>query len=462
MSEQIEDIESEEIDESFDEVKGREIVYTRPPLYDYQKKILDCPARFSVTIAATKCGKTASHIVWLFEQALQCVINPIEKTLVMTKEGDKYVYIKNPTLGQINQSVWWIAPTFGQAKIAFNRMKSQISDKTFFKANETNLVITLKTGVKIEFKTGEKPDNLYGDDVYAFVFDEFTRAREGAWHALRSTITATGGRGKFIGNAKDKKNWGVKLAMRAKGGEDSDYAYFKITAYDAAAVGMMTKDGRPLIEEIESAKRDLPENVFNELYLAESSEDGSNPFGLKYIAACCVPELSKEPSVCYGIDLARKIDFVSIIGLDKLANMSHYHNFTKVGWSQTIDTIKYLPNKPMALDSTGVGDVVLSQVELAQPQVEGVVFTPQSKQRLMEGLAVAFQGRKLLIADDGNVVNGTGKLRHQLEQFEITYTRTGVRYSAPEGDHDDDVCALALAWHKYQTGGASSGEISVW
>lgn len=403
-------------------------------MYPYQTAILNSLARFTVTIAATKVGKTASHIVWLFEQALGC---------------------------KANQSVWWVAPTFGQAKIAYNRMKVQISDRNFFTANETNLVITLITGAKIEFKTGEKPDNLYGDDVYAFVFDEFTRAREQAWHALRSTITSTGGKGKFIGNATSNKKWGHKLAMRAKGGQEQDYAYFKITAYDAAAAGMLTKDGKPFIEEIEAAKRDLPEYAFNALYLAEGGEDGANPFGLKYIAACCHPTLSKEESVCYGIDLARKVDYVSIIGLDRLGYMSHYHNFTKAGWQQTIDTIKYLPNKPMAMDSTGVGDVVVSQVEQVQKQIEPYVFTQRSKQMLMEGLAVAIQSRKIFIADDGDVVNGTGKLRHQLEQFEIEYTRTGIKYSAPEGEHDDDVVSLALACHKWQSA-SKQGEINVW
>lgn len=411
------------------------IIYNRPFLYPYQLAILNSTARFTVTIAATKVGKTASHIVWLFEQALMC---------------------------KANQSVWWVSPSFSQAKVAYERMKIQISDRSFYKANDTNLLITLITGAKIQFKTGEKPDNLFGDDIYAFVFDEFTRAREAAWHALRSTITSTGGKGKFIGNATSNTSWGYKLAMKARKGEDGDYEYFRITAYDAAAAGMKTKDGRDFIEEIEGAKRDLPTYAFNALYLAESSEDGANPFGLKYIAACCIPALSTQPSTCYGIDLARKIDFVSIIGLDKLGTMSHYHNFNKVGWQQTIDTIKYLPNKPMAVDSTGVGDVVVSQIEQVQKQVEPYVFTPASKQRLMEGLAVGLQSRKLLIADDGDIKNGTGKLRYELEQFQFEYTRTGIRYSAPDGEHDDDVCALALAWHKWQSSGQSSGEISIW
>lgn len=411
------------------------INYTRPFMYPYQTEILDSPVRFTICLAATKCGKTASHIVWLFEQALLC---------------------------KVNQSVWWIAPTFGQAKIAFDRMKVQISDRNFFTANETNLVITLVTGAKIHFKTGEKPDNLYGDDVYAFVFDEFTRAREAAWFALRSTITSTAGKGKFIGNAKSKKNWGNKLAMKAKGGQDPDYAFFKITAYDAAAAGMKTKDGRPFIEEIEAAKRDLPEYVFNELYLAEASEDGSNPFGLKYIELCCQSTLSPEETICKGIDVADQVDWFSVIGLDKLARMSYYETWQRTGWSYSIDKVKMLPKQPMAIDATGVGAVLISEVQSVHDQIEPYVFTAASKQSLIEGLAVAIQTRKIIIADDGNPVSGTGRVRHQLEQFEYVYTRTGVRYSAPDGEHDDDVCALALAWHKWQTASKMSDGPAVW
>jgi hypothetical protein len=58
----------------------------------------------------------------------------------------------------------------------------------------------------------------------------------------------------------------------------------------------------------------------------------------------------------------------------------------------------------------------------------------------MEGLAVAIQARHITYPE-GAIVN-------ELEAFEYEYTRTGVRYSAPEGLHDDCVMALALAVHK--------------
>lgn len=412
-----------------------EINYTRPFLYKYQRAILDSPARFTVTEAATKVGKTASHIIWLFEKALGC------------KTG---------------QSVWWVAPTAGQAKIAYDRMKVQITDKRIFTANETNKVITLITGAKIEFKTAEKPDNLYGDDVYAAVFDEFTRAREASWFALRSTLTSTGGPCKFIGNVKGKKNWGHVMAMKAKSGQDG-YAYFKITAYDAAAEGMLTKDGRPFIEEIEEAKRDLPELVFNELYLAEANEDGSNPFGITHIRRCVIDRISLLPPVCFGIDLANSIDYVVIIGLDQFAQVCYFDRFNKTGWTNTKNQIGLLPKIPMLLDSTGSGDPVTSDVMVFQPKADGYKFDTYSKQRLMEALAMGIQQRK--IGFPGNINGVTNEkiamsdpiqLQFELEQFEFEYTRTGIRYTAPQGMHDDCVCALALAYHQFKSVGTGT------
>jgi hypothetical protein len=400
------------------------INYQRPFLYPYQTDILNSPARFTVTVAATKIGKTASHIVWLFEEALKL------------KE---------------NQSVWWVAPTIGQAKIAFDRMKVQISNKDLFTCNETNRVITLITGAKLEFKTAEKPDNLFGEDVFAAVYDEYTRGREESWHALRSTLTSTGGKCKFIGNAKGKKNWGYKLAMKAKQGDDPNYQYFKITAYNAANAGMMTKDGRPFIEEIEDAKKDLPESVFNELYMAEASEDGSNPFGIDFIAKCVYP-LSAQPSICFGVDLAKKSDFTVNIGLDQFAQVSHFDRYQK-DWRQTTQTILSLPRGPMAIDSTGVGDPIAEDIATKRDDVNQFVFTSKSKQQLMEGLAYAIQRREISFPE--------GPIKDELEAFEFEYTRTGVKYSAPEGMHDDCVCALALAYSIHKES-KTHGDIGIW
>ena len=376
--------------------------------------MLNSTARFTVCEASTKTGKTASHIVWLLEQAIS---------------------------GKSGQNFWWVAPVYTQAKIAFSRMKLQITDKGFFKANETDLTLTLPQGAIIWFKSAEKPDNLYGDDVYAAVFDEFTRSREESWFALRSTLSSTGGPCKFIGNVKGKKNWGYKLAQKAKQGEPN-HEYFKITAYDAANAGMMTKDGRPFADEIAQAKRDLPEWVFKELYLAEASDNVANPFGIPFIEQCTFP-ISNLPAVCFGVDVARSFDYTVIIGLDKNCQVCYFDRF-QMDWRQTTTAIINLPNVPIAIDGTGVGAPIGEDVGRLK-DVDIFIFTSQSKQGLMEGLAVAIQQRKITFPE--------GIITDELKNFEYEYGRSGVKYSAPSGLHDDAVCALALALSKFKAGG---------
>lgn len=409
---------------------AREINYTRPFVYDYQRAIIDSPARFTVTEAATKIGKSASHLIWLFEQPL---------VLKLSK----------------GKAVWWISPVYGQAEIMFNRLKNQLSDpegKTvtnFLKFNETKLTATYPTGAVMHFKSAEKPDNLYSEDVYAAVFDEFTRAREAAWFALRTTLTSTGGKCKFIGNVKGRKNWGYKMAQKAKNGEDPNYEYFKITAYDAANAGMMTKDGRPMADEIADAKRDLPDNVFKELYEAEASEDGSNPLGVSHIARAVMP-LSAEKPVCFGVDLAKKNDWTVITGLDKYGQICYFDRFQR-DWDQTTKEIIALPPGKICIDATGVGDPIAEAVARVR-DTELFIFSSRSKQMLMEGLAAAIQKREITILD--------GVMKDEADSMEFEYTRNGVLYTVPSGMHDDCVYSLGLA-KKIHTVASASGKISV-
>lgn len=386
--------------------------YKRPKLTDYQTAILDAPERFTVTEAATKTGKTISHISWLLEEALK--------------------------IGA-NQYVWWVAPVFGQAEIAFKRMKNLIDGKgheTFFKVNETKLRLTLPTGAEIHFKSAKDPDNLYGEEVYAAVFDEFTRANERSWHALRSTLTHTKGKCKFIGNVKGKKNWGHKLGLKAKAGEP-DYKYFKVTAWDAVDAGILDK------EEVEQAQRDLPDHAFKELYLAEPSEDGSNPFNVKHIRNNIQAISTMEPK-CYGVDLAKSVDWTVIIGLDSNRHICRYERFQK-DWLQTKETIlDIVKNVPTLVDSTGVGDAIVEDLQRGNDKIEGFKFTQPSKQQLMEELASVIQRNALTLIE--------GTIQDELESFEFSYSTHGnVKYSAPQGMHDDCVCALALAVRKFQS-----------
>ena len=79
---------------------GVSVEYRRPPLYPKQHDFLFTPARYSITEASTKSGKTVGCIAWLFEQAA-----------IQGRGGRNY---------------WWVAPTYPVAKIAYRRMQRAV------------------------------------------------------------------------------------------------------------------------------------------------------------------------------------------------------------------------------------------------------------------------------------------------------------------------------------------------
>ena len=99
-----------------------------PKFTDYQREILFSKARFTITEASTKAGKTHSHILWLFGKASE-----FKKAL--------------------NYQYWWVAPVYSQTKIAYKRLKNNLIRTGLYKFNDTELKILFPNGSEIYFKT---------------------------------------------------------------------------------------------------------------------------------------------------------------------------------------------------------------------------------------------------------------------------------------------------------------------
>ncbi len=388
-----------------------QINISRPWLYDLQNEAMFNPCRFSLVAAGTKSGKTFSALIWISD--------------LWWKGKDGWHY-------------WWVAPTRKQAKIAFNRF-SKAWPKKYMKVNYSDLWIENRiTGTVIEFRTGEKPDGLYGEDVYGAVIDEHSRCRAEAWHAVNTTLTSTMGPCRLIGNVRGKRNWTYELERKIKDGTLGlpDWSFHKMTTLDAVREGVINP------KAVDDAKAILPEAVFEELYMAVATEDGANPFGREYILANSLgPGLKGGDPVCWGWDLARKGDWAVGIALDAEGHVVRFKRFRE-NWPRAIDLIiEATSGLPTLADATGVGDPIVQQLQARVDGVEGFIFTSKSKQDLMEALAVGIQHQVVTWEKNEHEV-----LISELEDFEYEHTRHGVRYSSPPGYHDDCVDSLALAY----------------
>lgn len=392
-----------------------------PPLAQYQRDAIFCPERSAIIEASSKAGKTVGCLYWLFSEAMNN--------------------------GGQGREFWWVAPVHDQARIAYDRMKTMLiqtdHDKTIWTSNDTERSFRFSNGSVVRFKTAEKPDNLYGEDVYAAVYDEASRGREASWNALQSTLTATDGKVRVIGNVRGRKNWAYRLARKVESGLLPSWRFSSINAADAVAAGIIRQS---VLDEREAV---LPRQIFRELFYNEPSEDGGNPFGLQHIEAC-VCELSRRPAKVFGVDLAKSVDWTVVIGLDEERRVCHFDRWQNEPWGRTAERIlEIIGNRPTLIDSTGVGDPVVEGLQRRAPNVSGFKFTSSSKQQIMEGLAVEIQSHRLGIARvQVTSSRPRGILADELESFEYDTERDRVYYSAPSGFHDDCVCALALAVEK--------------
>lgn len=377
-----------------------------PTLYAKQHAAFFGPERIAITEATTKAGKSVGGLVWIQTEAINS-----------------------------DPGSWlWVEPVYALAKVMFERVvrmwtRMDPEKSTGWWFNRSDLYFELPNTSRVYFAGADRPDLIYGRDYMGAVIDEGTRCKDDVWPAVRSTTTSTRGKIRIITNVKGRKNWVYKLARRAEAGEQG-MEYHKITAHDAVSAGVIEA------AEIEDARRALPEAVFRELYLAEPSDDGGNPFGISAIESCTTPALGPGPAVAWGWDLAKSVDWTVGIALNRLGHVCEFHRFQR-SWDDTEHEIVRLSGHANGLvDSTGVGDPIMERLA-RKTRLEGIKYTSASKQQLMEGLAVALQNGEIQFPD--------GPIRHELEAFEYEYTRTGVRYSAPDGMHDDCVCALAQA-----------------
>ncbi len=373
---------------------------TLPELHPNQEKVVSEAERFNVLDCGRRWGKSTLAINLISETAIN----------------------GNPS--------GYFAPTYklleGTFKEAINVLEPIIQRK------HDHQFIELLTGGLIEFWSLDNPNAGRSRKYKRVVIDEaaFVKDLWEAWtKGIRPTLTDLIGDAWMLSTPRGKNDF-YKFYSRGLFGEKNWKSW------------QMPTSTNPYIDlnELEDAKRDLPDAAYNQEYQAQFSENAANPFGVEYIRRCLKP-ISKKPSIVYGIDLAKSVDWAVIVGLDSDGMVSFFDRWQS-DWSQTRRRIvSIIGNVPALIDSTGVGDPIVEDIQKQCWQAHGFHYTSNSKQQIMEGLAIAIQNKYISVLE--------GLMQDELESFEFVYSRAGVKYSAPDGLHDDITNALALARKRY-------------
>jgi hypothetical protein len=335
--------------------------------------------------------------------------------------------------------VGWFSPTYKMLAEVWREAKETllpVSGRISAQEHRIELI----TGGVVDMWSLDRPDVARGRKYRRVVLDEaaMVPGLEDAWNAvIRPTLTDYRGDAWFLSTPKGR-NFFSQLFSRGQDPLRPEYAAWQ-----------MPTTGNPLIDpsEVEDARRNLPERVFQQEYLAEFLEESGGVFrGVK--AAIDAGRRENEPraeglAYVVGVDLARVEDFTVLTVLDHHGRQVYHERFNQISWERQLAAIARVSrdyrNAPVLIDSTGVGDPIFEALRKQQVPVSGYLFTNPSKEALIDALAMGIEQGDLRLMD---LPDQSAELF--AFQYELTPSRR-VRMAAPEGMHDDCVIALALA-----------------
>ena len=221
-----------------------------------------------------------------------------------------------------------------------------------------------------------------------------------------------------------------------------------LTCWDAVDAGVLDRS------VVEQARKDLLPWEFEMLYECKAPDQGLNPYGYATIAAATRAALSQKPTAAFGWDLAKTMDWTVGIGLDEDGAVTHISRWQKTSqgedktyWERTIARIKReTGDVPAFVDSTGLGDPIIEQLQAAGRNFHGFKFTETSRKQLIDGQAAALQGGKCFLYDGSE----DGKqLAREMEAMQIVDVNGKPHYQVvPNTMHDDCLFSHALAVRK--------------
>lgn len=303
------------------------------------------------------------------------------------------------------------------------------------KINDSELAIYYKNGSIQRFVGCEDIDKHRGINPIDVVFDEYSEMDERIWTAIiQPVLRENKGTATFIFTPKGK-NHSWKLLQMAK--DDPENWYVSVKS---------VKDTEALTEQdIEEAKRNTPEDLFNQEYMCEFL-DGAGAFFRRIKESLHVTPPKADPTRRYqmGVDLAKYQDYTVLTVLDlntfQVVEQERFNQIDYTLQKSKIEAMYLRYFKPLIyMDSTGVGEPIYDDLCKRGLRVEPFKFTEQSRKDLLTNLQLLLEQGKIKIPEDETLIN-------ELQSFQYTLKEGGkVKIQVPDGLHDDMVFSLALA-----------------
>jgi hypothetical protein len=347
--------------------------------------------------------------------------------------------------------VAWVVPTYKNARPVWRWVEAAVGpllrDKVVA-ANRTERSVEFSaTGGFLGVYSADNDVGLRGEAFHLAVLEEAARISESTWtEVVMPTLADYGGDALLISTPMGR-NWFWREWELGRALMNADQAAF--TAPTSA-------NPMPTIKKAYAQARErVPEHVFRQEWDAEFLEDAGGVFRKVREAATATPQAEAQPGHQYvfGVDWGKLTDFTVVSVIDATTReLVAQDRFNQIDYTIQKGRLQALSERfrPTAIyaEQNAMGVPLIEDLQRLNLPVYPFLTTNASKATAIDALALAFERGELRILNNPDLLNEL--LAYQAERL----PSGTLRYSAPEGMHDDTVMALALAWH----GAASPSE----
>lgn len=330
----------------------------------------------------------------------------------------------------------WGAPVYRQMMDDYRALENILAPVIVSKS-KTEMRFEVVGGGVIDFHSLDKPDNIRGKRYHRFIVNEAA----------------------FVPNLLDIRNYiitptlidfrGDEYYSGTPKGMNGFYALYTQTGDDWQK-WHMSSYANPFIPrgELDALKNIMNERAFQQEILAEFIEDGAGVFRnvRKQATARALERGENGVQYVIGADWGR-VDDATVFCVVDVTNKAcvHMDRMTDTDFATQRVRLKVLAEKfnnaACLVEINSIGRPQLEELQRMGVSAMGFETTNLTKAKIIDALALAFEQGKITIINDDVLVN-------ELVAYTSERLQSGlVRYSAPEGLHDDTVIALALAWH---------------
>lgn len=342
--------------------------------------------------------------------------------------------------------LWYTVPFYKQAKEIFKNkllpVFRNIDKRLISYINKSTYEIKFANGSIIQFHSVENFEGLRSATLTHLICDEFAYFRPGAFELVLSPMLDVKGERVIFSSTPKGKNTFYDYCQR--GNPKSDTYNYQWAEF----VGDINQtNNADLISRQLDKKNHLPDHIFRQEYLAEFIDSGGKVF--KNIDRIFTLNDFAEPTArnYVGVDLGQESDRTVVVILNQNGEMVYFKRFEVKEQQDAPELSKALTSIITNFSfcrgfiETNFNSAILDYVRLTTKLVYAFKTLNPNKNSIINNLSFAIDLGALAAPE-------IPSMRFELQNYESGYSavRRLITYSAPAGQHDDTVIALALAY----------------